>query len=57
MRNSKHYKSYQQKSEVISLPQTPSFQHHYPTKEAVQIDKKTKTKLEKNSNDTDHKSL
>ena len=29
MRNSKHYKSYQQKSEVISLPQTPSFQHHY----------------------------
>ena len=29
MRNNNPYKNYEQKSEVISLPQTPSFQHHY----------------------------
>ena len=29
MRNNNPYKNYEQKNEVISLPQTPSFQHHY----------------------------
>jgi hypothetical protein len=29
MRNNNPYKNYEQKNEVISLPLTPSFQHHY----------------------------